>query len=339
LTDGRAALSLQPPATVLVRNLCRTAYYILHRAPLTDLLLQHSLRLTGLFIVHNMASLSPSTTAMPSNPSTPAFSTDKEWFKAYLKIHMLSDSSARYSYLLWFLVVLIVLVFTILHWSGLRGGFIGGFWSKWSLRRRTWRKKRAEAAKKKGQAHRQPPSLPSNAQLLCLTALFITAATLAVAGPDYITPGVKVWQFYGQTPTGGSTSTSYGPPQYTIWKAWWTAGGRFGQIAFALLPLCVLFVLKAPPFAIFAIPFLVQMHSDKLAYLHQWSGRLIWLFSAFHVILWVIQLVTDRRDATGRMALVYAWQEPKFIWGWIVSSDVLIFSLYHPDLPISPSLL
>lgn len=266
--------------------------------------------------------MATTTSARPSNPTTPAFTNDKDWINAYLDIHVLSVSSYRYSYLLWFGIAFIFLVFSALHLTGSRGGFIGALWSKWSIRRRTFRKKRALAiARRNGQPHRQPEALPSNAQLLCLCILSLATVALSFAGPDYIAPGDKAWQFYrrGWTPLGMATSTAYSPPQYTISKAWWTAGGRTGELAFALLPLCILFALKAPPFAIFAIPFMVQLHFDKLAWLHRWCGRLIWIMSAAHVVLWSVQLVNDRREETGRMAYVYAWLELKFIWGWIVS--------------------
>jgi hypothetical protein len=52
--------------------------------------------------------------------------------------------------------------------------------------------------------------------------------------------------------------------------------------------------------------------------------------SAAHVALWTVQLVKDHRQTTGQIALVYAWKESKFIYGWIVrnylsSSIVLSF--------------
>jgi hypothetical protein len=224
----------------------------------------------------------------------------------------------------------IFFLFTLLHWTGARGGFIGASWSKWALRRRTLRKKHKLAmAQRKNLPHQQPTALPSNAQLLSLFILLLATIALSVAGPDYIAPGVKLWQFHRRRlgtsqivpRTAAYDPSSFVQPQYTIGKAFWTAGGRTGQIAFALLPLCVLFALKAPPFAIFAIPFMVQLYSDKLAWLHRWSGRLIWLMSTVHVVLWSVQLVRDRRDTTGQIALVYAWQQPKFICGWIVRNQ------------------
>jgi hypothetical protein len=108
-------------------------------------------------------------------------------------------------------------------------------------------------------------------------------------------------------------------PQYTIDKAWWTSSARAGQIAFALFPLCVLFALKAPPFAIFAIPFMIQFFFDKLAWLHRWTGRLIWFLTSIHIALWSVQLVRDHKPSTGRVAYVYAFSYMPFIFGWIVS--------------------
>jgi len=165
-----------------------------------------------------------------------------------------------------------------------------------------------------------------------LFVLLLATVALSVVGPDYIAPGIKLWQFYRRE-GNASGIVSFGQPQYTISKAWWTAGGRTGQIAFALLPLCVLFALKAPPFAIFAIPFMIQLFFDKLAWLHRWSGRLIWLMSAAHVALWIVQLVRDQRETTGRMALVYAWQASQFICGWIVRNILSASITYHADPP------
>lgn len=274
----------------------------------------------------------PATSLRP-NPTTPAYPNDVDWTTSYLAIHSMSSPSRRYAYLLWIVIAFIFLIFALLHWTGSRGGFLGATWSKWSLRRRTWRKKHSLAiARRNNQPHRQPSSLPSNAQLLCLTVLFFAAVALSVAGPDYITPGDKVWQFTRRELTSRAVNfdqaAASGQPQYTIWKAWWTAGGRTGLISFALIPLCVLFALKAPPFAVFAIPFMVQIYFDKLAWLHRWSGRLIWLVSAAHVALWLVQLVQDHRPTTGKMALTYAWGEPRFINGWIVR----VFYYYQSEL-------
>jgi hypothetical protein len=271
-----------------------------------------------------------SLTAFPIDPTTPAFSDDLEWITAYLTIHSLSFPSRRYPLLLWIVVLFFFLAFAILHWTGSRGSFLGAHWSKWSLRRRTWRKKHNVAlALNRNDPHRQPHPLPSNAQLLCLTLLLGGSLALAFVGPDYIAPSLKVWQVRRdigilelQHRNIIPNTAPYLPlqPQYTINKAWWTSSARAGQIAFALLPLCVLLVLKAPPFAIFAIPFMIQLFFDKLAWLHRWTGRLIWFLTSLHVVLWSVQLVRDRKPSTGRVAYIYAFSYTPFIFGWIVSS-------------------
>ncbi|KAH7914687.1 hypothetical protein BJ138DRAFT_999553 [Hygrophoropsis aurantiaca] len=272
------------------------------------------------------------TSAFPSDPTTPAYPSDVEWITAYLTIHSLSVPSRRYSFLLWIIVVFIFLVFAILHWTGSRGGYIGACWTKWSLRRRTWRKKHKLAiASRKNEPHRQPRSFPSNAQLLSLGALLLGSLALAFVGPDYISPSLKVWQIRRDESYNVSAFASL-QPQYTIAKAWWTSSARTGQIAFALFPLCVLFALKAPPFAIFAIPFMIQLFFDKMAWLHRWSGRLIWFLTAIHVALWSVQLAQDRRAGTGKAAYIYAWSYEPFICGWIAFGllTLLILSSIHP---------
>lgn len=270
--------------------------------------------------------MSAPTSTLTPNPTTPAYPDDVEWITAYLTIHMLSVPSRRYAYLLWTVVVFFFLLFAVLHWTGSRGGSLGAYWTKWAIRRRTWRKKgKIAAARKKGDMRAQPMPMSSNAQILCLAAIILGSLALCFVGPDYIAPGSKVWQF-GHNSTINSISkratydismfTQY-QPQYTIPKAWWTVGGRAGLIAFALFPLCILFALKAPPFAIFAIPFMIQLHFDKLAWLHRWVGRLIWFITALHVAFWSIQLAKDQRAGTGKVAYTYAWQYEKFIYAWI----------------------
>ncbi|CAL1704471.1 unnamed protein product [Somion occarium] len=260
-----------------------------------------------------MSGLSP-------NPPTPILLNDLQWLTAYLTVHSLSDASKVYSYILWIAIGVILLVYSIVHRLGLKGGYIGALWSKWALRRRTWRKKHALAmAVKKREPHKQPKSLPSNAQILSLTALVVGSLALAYIGPDYLAPGTQIWNV-GKAPSA-KRATTYDPAlflpfqaKYTIPKAWWSTAARTGQIAFALFPLCILLALKTPPFAVFSISFLTDIHFDKLSFLHRWCGMLIWFITTLHVISWSVQLSQDQRK--GRVLYTYAWQYQKFIFGW-----------------------
>ncbi|KAG6370098.1 hypothetical protein JVT61DRAFT_12504 [Boletus reticuloceps] len=249
----------------------------------------------------------------------PPYSDSREWITAYITVHSLSVPSR------------------LLHWTGSRGGFLGAIWSKWCLRRRTWRKNHAlDLAQHRNQFHRQPTSLPSNVQLLSLTVLVLVSLALAFVGPDYLDPSLKVWQIQARaaSPSQLYDTSTYEPymPQHTISKSLWSSSARVGQIAFALFPLCVLFALKAPPFAIFAIPFMIQLYFDKLAWLHKWAGRLIWLLVSIHVALWSIQLAKDVNPSTGRVAYSYAWSYMPFIYGWIAFAllTLIILLSLHP---------
>ncbi|KAI0797925.1 hypothetical protein C8Q75DRAFT_708957 [Abortiporus biennis] len=277
----------------------------------------------------------PVVSALNPNPLPPVYDDDLEWIKAYLTLHFLSDSSYTYAYILWFAIAALLLVFSLFHALGLRGGYIGAWWSKWSLRRRTWRKKHALAvALKKGQ-HRQPNSLPSNAQILSLTTLIVCSLALAYVGPDYFAPGAQIWSLQ-DSPIASvttrisseDTAPSTAPPQFTIQKEWWTTAARTGGIAFTLFPLCILLALKAPPFAIFSISFLSNLHFDKLAWLHQWCGMLVWFLSTMHVVSWSVQLALDHRSSTGKIAYVYAWQYPNFIYGWTAYGLLTLLVLF-----------
>ena len=93
-----------------------------------------------------------------------------------------------------------------------------------------------------------------------------------------------------------------------------------GLIAFTLIPLCVLIALKAPPFALFALPFSLQLHSDKLAWVHRWLGRLIYICTVAHVATWSVQLARDHRGGTkSGPAWKYMFIYPRFIFAIAVS--------------------
>ncbi|CCM02380.1 uncharacterized protein FIBRA_04475 [Fibroporia radiculosa] len=256
-----------------------------------------------------------STLSLTAYPTTPNYSDDQQWITAYLDIHALPDASYVYVYVLWFAIALVLVLLSLLRLTGLGSGFLGAYWYKWAIRRRTWRKKHTlRLAQSKGDPHKQPHSLPSNAQILSLFVFVLLILLLTFAGPDYI---VSSSPFLTSTRSPDASPLTQYIPNYTINKAWWTSGNRTGLIAFALFPLCVLLALKSPPFAVLAVPFLVRLYFDKLSWAHKWIGRLIWFFTALHVVLWSVQLAVERRSSTGKTVYIYAWGYRDFVYGWV----------------------
>ncbi|KIY61737.1 hypothetical protein CYLTODRAFT_495084 [Cylindrobasidium torrendii FP15055 ss-10] len=253
------------------------------------------------------------------NPTTPVYTNDLQWITAYLTVHMMSDNSRRYAYLFWLCLAAVLVVCIAIRLSGLNGTVLGAYWKRWSIRRRTWRGYYPFQPSINGK--RAPVSLPPNGQLLTLFLIPVVAIILCFAGSDYIAPSSHIFDL--TNPGTVVRRTSYDvaafvkwQPQYTIRKAWWTMGGRAGLIAFALLPLVVLLGLKAAPFALFS--WTLNLHFDKLSWLHRWIGRLVYLVTLLHVIFWCIQLGTDKRPHTdGEVAFRVAWLYPKFIAAWI----------------------
>ncbi|KAI1795794.1 hypothetical protein LXA43DRAFT_1163671 [Ganoderma leucocontextum] len=261
----------------------------------------------------------------PANPTSPSYSDDLEFVTAYLTVRALSDASRVYAYVLWIALGAFLFFWSVCHHLHIRGGYLGALWSKWALRRRTWRKKHTLAlAKANGQPHRQPYSFPANAQIFTVVLIFIVALAVSFLGPDNLAPGSYFWTLskYPYATTSGFAKREYTmdqfmqfQPQYTIPKAWWTMGDRTGLIAFALLPLCVLFAMKSPPFAILSLSFTVQVFCDKLMLLHKATAWLIYLLTVLHVAFWSVQLTMDHRN--GQVAYTFAWQYEKFLFAWI----------------------
>ncbi|KAG8690283.1 hypothetical protein FRC09_012047, partial [Ceratobasidium sp. 395] len=127
------------------------------------------------------------------NPTTPAFINSYQWVNTYLAIHKMSTTSYRYAYLLWLVIAFFTLIVGIAHLSS-RTTVASVIWRKFALRRRTWRKQASlRRIEKSKQPHRQPYSLPSNAQLVALLLIFTAAALLCCIGPDYVSPYTKLW--------------------------------------------------------------------------------------------------------------------------------------------------
>lgn len=270
----------------------------------------------------------------PSDPPTPNYEDGLDWVTAYLTVHSMSMSSYRVKYALWIIIAIFFLIGALLHLAGTKRPYYFAHWSKWALRRRTWRKNQGKKeAERTGKAHRQPVPLPSNSQLLSLSFIFLLVIILAFAGPDYIKPHTAVSSPGGAAGSPAPSDThrraiNHGEvagyvANYTINKAWWTVAGRTGLMAFALFPLCILFALKAAPFAVFALPYTTQFSFDKLSTLHRWVGRLIWFIAAIHVLSWSVHLATHKNPVTGQVAYRYAWHYPPFLWGWAVSFAAL----------------
>jgi hypothetical protein len=248
----------------------------------------------------------------------------------------MSKTSYRVGFALWIIIASFFIIGTVVHLAGTSKPSWFAHWTKWALRRRTWRKNRGKKeAEKTGKPHRQPTPLPSNSQLLSLVFLFILSMILCFVGPDYIRPHgpapppppflANAYQKRAVNETEIHQYVAY----YTIGKAWWTVAGRTGNIAFALFPLCILFALKAAPFALFALPYTTQFSFDKLSTLHRWVGRLIYFITCIHVLAWSIQLATTKNPVTGRTTYIYAWLYPPFVWGWAVSHHFLVFTRKH----------
>jgi hypothetical protein len=280
---------------------------------------------TNMTVVVASAVLRRAVAANP-NPSTPAFRDDMQWITAYLGIHMLSVPSRRYAYLLWFVIALVFIAVSLPRLFGMKAGYATARWHKFAIRRRTW---------KSGAKGRRYTLLlfPSYGQMISMTALFIVTAVACCVGPDYINPIAGTFNLAARSTLSRrawdpATFVSYAP-QYTIQKAWWTVGGRVGMIAFALFPLCVLFALKSPPFAIFAIPNLAQFSFDKLGRMHRWTAWIIYLLVLVHVAFWSMQLWNDKRPnvfvddhSNQKRAFTYAWSYYRFLFAWTVC-------LYH----------
>ena len=267
----------------------------------------------------------------PSDPGSPPYAEPRDWITGYLMVHSMSKPSYRVAFILWIVIASLFFVSSVLHLIGTNRPSIFAGWSKWALRRRTWRKHAGkQEAERTGRPHIQPTPLPSNSQLISLAFLFILTMILCFVGPDYLAPR-RPPGITGPPPSSTPQKRTVSREEidqyvayYTISKSWWTVAGRTGNIAFALFPLCILFGLKAAPFAIFALPYTVQFSFDRLSIAHRWVGRLIYFITVIHVVCWSIQLATTKNPVTGRTAYIYAWLYPPFIWGWFVSLCLVI---------------
>ena len=211
-------------------------------------------------------------------------------------------------------LALIAIVYAIAHHVRLSGGSMGAAYSSWGMKRVTL------GSKKSG---RRARAWPSNSVLVAAGIIAIVTAVLCVVGADYIIPSSSVLDFSSSFKR--SVRPSYArrvveamkransSPYYTITKSFWTSGSRFGDIAFALMPLVVLFALKAPPVAVLSIKWLTHLFADKLASFHRLSAWIVWIATTVHVVLWTIQLFQDSYN--GKKVWVVMWTNYRFIAG------------------------
>lgn len=230
---------------------------------------------------------------------------DVAWVQAYLTSHSMSPKSRIYGFIFWGIIGVIAFALSLAHLLHLHGGVFGAYWNVVVLGRkrvprflsRTYARMKCQRPEKS-----QPTYLPSNGRILGILLFCTIVLALAFVGPDYLPP-----------------AEGPGQPTEIIQKSWWTSSGRTGIMVFALFPLCILFGLKGSPFALFSLKFTMQLHFDKLAWLHRWTAGLIWLLTACHVGLWTTQLSLDKYPGSGDFVLAHVWRYPPFICGWTVS--------------------
>nr|XP_019010488.1 uncharacterized protein I206_04958 [Kwoniella pini CBS 10737]OCF49269.1 hypothetical protein I206_04958 [Kwoniella pini CBS 10737] len=257
------------------------------------------------------------TSALPINPTVTA-SSNAAYATAYLQAHMMSWPSYRYAYLLWFIFIALAGIYALAHHLRLSGGSIGLGYKKWGMKRKPI------GRKIKGGSRGM--SLPSNSSIISITIFTIISCVLTLIGSDYIIPTSSTLNF--STSFKRNIIEKRASIGYTISKSFWTSGSRFGFISFSLIPLVILFALKAPPIAVLAWKGFTHLYSDKLALFHKASAWLVWIFTTIHVILWTIQLFKDQTN--GKAVWFLIWNSYRFIFGCVAygaMTAVMVLSL------------
>lgn len=183
---------------------------------------------------------------------------------------------------------------------------LGAIYSKWSVRRQTFGGKVGVKAR----------SLPSNGNIVSLVLIVFVAIVLCVVGPDYLSPETMALR------------RRDGNPDFTIHKTWWSSGSRFGDIAFAMIPLVVLFALRSAPFNILSLQFTLGFLSDKFLMLHKCIGWFIWGLTTLHVAFWTVNLAIDRHN--GKAQWYFMFNNHRFVGGctaYTAMTLLMVFSL------------
>lgn len=235
---------------------------------------------------------------------------------------MLTDSwpTYRYQYLFWFAVAAMAIIYAVSHHLRLSGGSLGAGYTKWGMRRISI-----------GRAY----ALPSTSTLLVTFIVAALAIVLSIVGNDYIAPAAGTFAFAKRAYIGGPQDSTL-LVQLNISKSGWTLGNRFGFMAFAVMPLCVLLAAKSPPFAIFSWKWFTHLYSDKLITFHRAAGWLVWGLTTAHVVFWIIQLFKDIDPNTNRAMFFTVLQVYRFIFG-IVAYGLMTLLVILSQRPIRKS--
>lgn len=197
-------------------------------------------------------------------------------------------------------------MYTLGHHLRFPGTSLGAIYSKWSMKRTTFGGKVGVKAR----------SLPSNGNIVSLILIILVALLLCVVGPDYISPELAALR------------KRDGNPEFTINKTWWSSGSRFGDIAFAMIPLVVIFALRSAPFNFLSSQWTMGFLSDKFLMLHKCIGWFIWGLTTLHVAFWTINLAIDRNN--GKAQWYFMFNNHRFIGGctaYTAMTLLMVFSL------------
>ena len=189
------------------------------------------------------------------------------------------------------ILISFALFYALVHQIRWSGGPLGRALQRWGMRRQLFGSEKLNTRNR---------ALPNNRIVLVFSVLTCITLILCLVGVDYLTPSAPFFSLH--YPSNGHIN-----------KSFWTSAARFGDMAFALMPLAILFALKAPPFAILATRFFTQLAWDKLIVLHRWSGWLIFSLTTLHVVLWTVQLAKDQYN--GRQVFFAVWSSPRFVFG------------------------
>lgn len=184
----------------------------------------------------------------------------------------------------------LLVTYTIGHHFGFATTALGARFSKWGLKRHN--------VKLGG---KRSVLLPSNSYLLVMAIVFSTVLALATVGPDQISLDEPFLGFTLAAKQAKRSVDDYMRDVYnaelirskhhdTIHKSFWTAGNRFGFMAFASMPLLVVLALKSGPFGFLTPRWFTGLHWDKVGTFHRAGGWFIWGMVTIHAGMWITQL-------------------------------------------------